>query len=267
MRHLSQHTALITGGGRGLGLSFAADLAGHGASVALMGRKKETLDAACSRLTASGHTVSAHAGDVADAEDVERVLDEVFAAHGHLEIVVNNAGIADDASFLHVTLQDWSRVLAVNLTGPFLVSQRAARRMDAGASIVNIASIDAHGADGPYASYVAAKAGLVGLTKAAATELAPRGIRVNSVSPGWTLTQMAEESITPEMLQAMKTNFGRVPMGRMVTAEEVAAAVTFLASPAASGITGVDLLVDGGTLANLYILETLTPPPDLPEQS
>ncbi len=266
MAQLAQRTALITGGGRGLGLSFAADLAGHGARVALMGRTKETLDAACTTLAASGHTVSAHAGDVADAGDVERVLDEVLAAHGRLDIVVNNAGIADEASFLDITLDGWSRVLAVNLTGPFLVTQRAARRMTAGGSIVNIASIDAHGADGPYSSYVAAKAGLIGLTKAAATELASRGIRVNSVSPGWTLTQMAEESTTPGVLQAMKTSFGRVPMGRMVTTGEVAAAVTFLASPAASGITGIDVLVDGGTLANLYILETLTPSPSTSEQ-
>jgi NAD(P)-dependent dehydrogenase (short-subunit alcohol dehydrogenase family) len=261
MGSLDGRTALVTGGGRGLGLSFAADLAVHGASVALMGRAKETLDSACAALTAAGHTVTAHTGDVADAGDVERVLDEVLAAHGSLNIVINNAGIADEAGFLDVTLEGWNRVLAVNLTGPFLLTQRAARRMDRGGSVVNIASIDAHGADGPYSSYVAAKAGLVGLTKAAATELAPRGIRVNSVSPGWTLTQMAEESITPEILGAMKAHFRRVPIGRMVTTEEVAAAVTFLASPAASAITGVDLLVDGGTLANLYILETLSPPP------
>lgn len=266
MGQLAQRTALVTGGGRGLGLSFAADLAAQGARVALMGRDKEALDAACTTLAASGRAVSAHAGDVADAGDVERVLDEVLAAHGRIDIVVNNAGIADEASFLDVTLDGWNRVLAVNLTGPFLVTQRAARRMTAGGSIINIASIDAHGADGPYSSYVAAKAGLIGLTKAAATELAPRGIRVNSVSPGWTLTQMAEESTTPEVLQAMKTSFGRVPLGRMVTTGEVAAAVTFLASPPASGITGIDLLVDGGTLANLYILETLTPSPGNLEQ-
>jgi NAD(P)-dependent dehydrogenase (short-subunit alcohol dehydrogenase family) len=266
MPALAGHIALVTGGGRGLGLSFAADLAANGAGVALMGRVKDTLDAACAALAVAGHTVTAHTGDVADAADVERVLDEVFAAHGHLNIVVNNAGIADEADFLEVTLEGWNRVLAVNLTGPFLLTQRASRRMAAGGSIVNIASIDAHGADGPYSSYVAAKAGLIGLTKAAATELAPRGIRVNSVSPGWTLTQMAEEAITPEILQAMQTGFRRVPMGRMVTTEEVAAAVTFLASPLASAITGVDLLVDGGTLANLYILETLSPPPARPDQ-
>jgi meso-butanediol dehydrogenase / (S,S)-butanediol dehydrogenase / diacetyl reductase len=267
MERLAQRAALVTGGGRGLGFSFAADLAGQGASVALMGRNKEALEAACATLAAPGRTVSVHAGDVAEADDVERVLDEVLATHGRLDIVVNNAGIADEASFLDATLDGWNRVIAVNLTGPFLVTQRAARRMRSGGSVINIASVDAHGADGPYASYVAAKAGLVGLTKAAATELAPRGIRVNSVSPGWTLTQMAEEATTPGVLDAMKTSFRRVPMGRMVTTDEVAAAVTFLASPAASGITGIDLLVDGGTLANLYILETLSPSAGIPEQS
>lgn len=257
---LRRMTALVTGGGRGLGLVFAHDLARHGATVALMGRDAETLDKAVAELATAGYTASAHPGDVTSERDVEAVLDKVIDAYGGLHVVVNNAGIADEAPFLEVSPEGWDRVIGTNLTGPFLVTQRAARRMTAGGTVINIASIDAHGADGPYASYVAAKAGLIGLTKAAATELAPCGIRVNSVSPGWTLTQMAVESVAPAVLERMTTNFTRVPAGRMVTTDEVAAAVTFLASPAASGITGVDLVVDGGTLANLYILETLTDP-------
>ena len=104
---------------------------------------------------------------------------------------------------------------------------------------------------------MAAKAGLIGLTKASASELAQRNIRVNAVSPGWTLTQMAEESVGAEELEQMKSSFARVPMRRMVTVAEVAEAVAFLASDLASGITGTEIVVDGGTLANLYIIETL----------
>lgn len=171
--------------------------------------------------------------------------------------MVNNAGIADEAPFTDISLANWNNVMAINLTAPFLLSQRAAAVMPEGGSIINIASIDAYAADGPFASYVATKAGLIGLTKAAAVELAPRGIRVNSVSPGWALTDMAVETTSPAMLQHMKSDFARVPLRRLVKPEEVAHAVCFLASPHASAITGSDVAVDGGTLANLYILETL----------
>jgi len=263
---LAGRVALITGGARGLGLGFAQALAADGATVALLGRDRGRLETAVRELRAAGHRASAHVGDVSREHDVDRIIDEVIAAHRTLDVVVNNAGVVDEAPFLEITQRGWDNVLGINLTGPFLVTQRAARRMPNGGSVINIASIDAHGADGPYASYVAAKAGLIGLTKAAAVELAPRGIRVNSVSPGWSLTDMAVESVPSAMLEQMRSDFARVPMRRMVSVGEVAAAVRFLASSAAAGITGVDLPVDGGTLANLYILETLdNPGTDEPE--
>ena len=252
-------TVLVTGGNRGLGLGFAERFASQLARVAIMGRDEKALKAGAEMLRAVPGVaeVSTHVGTVTAEADIERVLDEVIEIHGRLDAVVNNAGIADEAWFMDITLDGWNRVIATNLTGPFLMTQRAARRMDNGGAIVNITSVDAHAADGPYASYVAAKAGLIGLTKASATELAQLNIRVNTVSPGWTLTQMAEESIRPDVLDRMKSNFSRVPMRRMVTVPEVAAAVAFLASDDSSGITGTEIIVDGGTLANLYILETL----------
>jgi NAD(P)-dependent dehydrogenase (short-subunit alcohol dehydrogenase family) len=124
-------------------------------------------------------------------------------------------------------------------------------------SIVNIASIDGRGVDGPYASYDVAKAGLLMLTRNIAVELGPLGVRCNSVSPGWVLTKMVEDATAPHILERMKSAFGRVPLGRLLTVEEVAAACVFLASDEASGITGTDLTVDGGTEADLHVLASL----------
>lgn len=260
MSGLRDKHVLITGGNRGLGRGFAERFLMAGAHVGITGRDERALTDAVSYLLSLGShgIVSRHTGSVAAETEVERTLADFLAEHGRIDVLVNNAGIADEAAFLDVTSEGWSRVLSTNLTGPFLMTQRAARHMSDGGAVVNITSIDAHAADGPYASYVAAKAGLIGLTKASATELAQRNIRVNAVSPGWTLTQMAEESVSEEELQQMKSSFARVPMRRMVTVAEVAEAVAFLASDLASGITGTEIVVDGGTLANLYIIETLT---------
>ena len=255
MAQLDGQVAMVTGGGRGIGLAIAAHLLREGAHVVVTGRNNANLAAAVEQLGST--RVSAQVADVTVEDDVEGVLGSVVDRLGRLDVLVNNAGIAEEAEFLDMSLESWNRVLAVNLTGVFLMTQRAARRMTAGGSIVTIASIDAHGADGPFASYTAAKTGLLGMTRAAARELGPHGIRINTVSPGWTLTDMAVESVTPAELELMKTAFDRVPLRRMVTVDEVAAAVTFLASPAAGGITGTDLVVDGGTVSNLYILETL----------
>lgn len=254
---LSGQVAIVSGGGRGLGLAIAERLVEEGAAVAIAGRDREVLEQASKRLEANGGQVLSIPADVSREGDIDRVVSATIAWRGPLSIVVNNAGIADEAPFCDISLENWNNVVAVNLTAPFLLSQRAALAMTEGGSIINIASVDAYAADGPFASYVATKAGLIGLTKAAAVELAPRGIRVNSVSPGWALTDMAVESTSPAMLQHMKSDFARVPMRRLVSPEEVAHAVCFLASSHASGITGSDIAVDGGTLANLYILETL----------
>ena len=254
---LEGKVALVTGGGRGLGLAIAQRFLDHGALVAIVGRGQETIDRAIAKLTEHGGEVLGIVADVSDPEGIERVFAELERWAPRLDIVVNNAGIADEAPFVDVTREGWDKVIAVNLTAPFFIAQKAASAMAAGGSIVNIGSVDAYGADGPFSSYVAAKAGLIGMTKAAAVELASRGIRVNAVSPGWTLTDMAAQATSAAMLAHMTSNFGRVPMGRMLTPEEIAAAVVFLSSSEASGITGVDLVVDGGTLANLYILETL----------
>ncbi|MCW0182915.1 MAG: SDR family oxidoreductase [Zavarzinia sp.] len=256
---LKGKTALVTGAGRGIGRGIALHLAALGARVALVSRTTEQLTSLEAEISAAGGSSVAIAGSIADEAGVEAVVGAAYAAFGRLDILVNNAGIVEEAAFLDISMESWQRVIGTNLTGSFLMMQRAARRMKdhGGGAIINIASIDAQGYDGPQASYVASKAGLVGLTRDAATSLARHGIRVNTVSPGWVRTPMVENFLNPEQLDYMLHNFNRVPMRRLVEVGEVAAAVAFLASDVASGITGIDIPVDGGTLATLGVFESL----------
>lgn len=258
---LSGRVAIVTGAGRGIGAGIALELATRGAAVALVGRTLATLEITAGHIRmATGAEISVHAGDVSKEDSVDLAITQICERHGKIDVLVNNAGIADQARFLDIGLTGWNSVIATNLTGAFLMTQRAARHMrdQGGGAIVNIASIDAYGTDGPeQASYSVAKAGLICLTKVAATELAGFGIRVNSVSPGWVHTQMVEDFLSAPALKHMLGEFERVPMKRLVEIREVAQAVAFLAGPESSAITGIDVPVDGGTLANLFIIETL----------
>jgi meso-butanediol dehydrogenase / (S,S)-butanediol dehydrogenase / diacetyl reductase len=260
MDKLDGKIAIVTGAGRGIGAGTALELATRGATLALMGRTASTLEKSAESIRRScGTQVSVHPGDVTDERSVESVIESVLQKHGRIDVLVNNAGIVDQAKFLDIGMAGWNSVIATNLTGVFLMTQRVARRMRAtdGGSVVNIASIDAYGTDGPQASYTVAKAGVIGLTKTAATELAPIKVRVNSVSPGWVHTQMVEEFVSADAMKYLRGNFVRVPMQRLVEINEVARAVAFLAGPDSSAITGIDVPVDCGTLANLFVFETL----------
>jgi NAD(P)-dependent dehydrogenase (short-subunit alcohol dehydrogenase family) len=260
MDSLDGQVALVTGAGRGIGAGIALEFATRGARLALMGRTEALLEESAGLIRArTAAEVSTYPGDVTDEHSVEDVIDAVLRRHGRIDVLVNNAGIVDQAQFLDIQLAGWSAVIATNLTGVFLMTQRVARRMrsSGGGSVVNIASIDAYGTDGPQASYTAAKAGVVGLTKAAATELAPIKVRVNSVSPGWVHTKMVEEFVSADAMKHLLGKFARVPMQRLVEINEVARAVAFLAGPGSSAITGIDVPVDCGTLSNLFVFETL----------
>jgi 3-oxoacyl-[acyl-carrier protein] reductase len=250
--------AIVTGGSKGIGFGIAARLLQEGYLVTITGRNAEDLNTAADQLGSLGSVVAVIA-DATNEDDIERLMAPFDTSENRLSLLVNNAGVADYKSLLNMDLARWRTTLDVNLTGVFLTLQRAARRMRAteGGVIVNIASIDAQGTDGRQCAYGAAKAGVLNLTKTAAVELAPYGIRVNSVSPGWTRTAMIEDHVTAEALRHMTEGFSRIPLGRLVEVDEVARAVAFLGSDSASGITGIDLPVDCGTLANLYISETL----------
>src|SRR5579863_332076 len=260
MDTMNGQVAIVTGAGRGIGAGIALELAARGAAVALMGRTKDILEKSAEiiRERTAGQ-VSVHVGDVTTEASVENVIESVLEKHKRIDILVNNAGIIDQAGFLDIGVTGWNSVISTNLTGVFLMTQRVARRMrtTGGGSIVNIASIDAYGTDGPQASYTVAKAGVIGLTKVAATELAPIKVRVNSVSPGWVHTKMVEEFVSADAMKYLLGKFARVPMQRLVEINEVARAVAFLAGPDSSAITGIDMPVDCGTLSNLFVFETL----------
>jgi NAD(P)-dependent dehydrogenase (short-subunit alcohol dehydrogenase family) len=249
----------VTGASRGIGRAIAERFAAEGADVLLTGRNPETLAGAVAAIEAAGGTAWSSRADVTRAEDLERVVAEAAARWPRIDVLVNNAGIGYETPFLEIPRAQWDEVVATNLTAPFALSQLVAREMarTGGGAIVHVASIDASGGDGPYASYNASKAGLLGLNRTMALELAAHGIRVNCVSPGFTHTDMTAEAVPPEVMDYLLTRFDRAPMRRLVRPDEIAAACAYLASGDASAITGIDLTVDCGLTANWYILETL----------
>lgn len=264
---LGGRTVLVTGAARGMGSAIALAFAGEGARVILLGRSLESLGPAVAAVKALGGDALGVACNVAQPEQIRAAVARSLDWAGRIHVLVNNAGISgEEAPFLSLSEQAWDEMLAVNLKGPFLLSQRVARHMaerGEGGAILHNASISGLGVDGPYSHYSASKAGLLALTRSMAVELAPHRIRVNAVSPGYTRTDMTMGSLAPDQREFVSSGFVRVPMGRVVEPEEVAQAFVFLASSAASGITGANLVVDGGLTANLYIMETI-PQPGLP---
>jgi NAD(P)-dependent dehydrogenase (short-subunit alcohol dehydrogenase family) len=256
LRRFEGRNVIVTGGSQGIGRAVAERFSSEGADVMVTGRRQEVLDSVVAGLEGSGWS---YVADVSSAADVEASVAAAVERWGQIDVLVNNAGIGEEVPFLQIGLDSWDRVLNTNLRGAFLMAQAVAREQvkTGGGSIVHIASIDGSGGDGPYASYNASKAGLLGLNRTMALELAEHGIRVNCVSPGFTHTEMTESAVPPELMDYLTTRFARVPMRRLVTTAEIAAAVAFLASDDASAITGVDLTVDCGLTANWFILETL----------
>jgi NAD(P)-dependent dehydrogenase (short-subunit alcohol dehydrogenase family) len=250
--------AVITGAGTGIGRATATRFAAEGASVLLVGRRRAALDAVMASLRDAGGDARVHVADVASPDDASSIVEAALDAWARIDVLVSNAGIAAEAPFVDLTDEAWESVLETNLTGSFRLSRSVAREMigSGGGVILFNASIDAHGGERLHAPYNASKAGLVAMMRTMAVELAEHGIRVNSVSPGWTYVDAYEEWCSPELLSYLRRSFERVPQRRLLEAEEVAAAFAFLASEDASAITGHDLVVDGGLTANLFIQES-----------
>jgi NAD(P)-dependent dehydrogenase (short-subunit alcohol dehydrogenase family) len=258
-RRFEGQSVIVTGGNRGIGRAIVERFVSEGADVMVVGRDAGTLETTVGELTSSGGGAWAHKADVTSSDELRGIVTAATARWPRIDVLVNNAGIGVERPFLEIPEDEWDTVIATNLRAPFVLSQLVAREMVAagGGAIVHIASIDASGGDGPYASYNASKAGLLGLNRTMALELALHGIRVNCVSPGFTHTDMTEEAVPPALMDYLVNRFDRVPMRRLVKPDEVAAAVAYLASDDASAITGIDLTVDCGLTANWYILETL----------
>lgn len=250
-----QKVALVTGAARGIGLAAAKRFLAEGWQVALLDIEKDLLAQTFKALAAPETTLAIHC-DVSDADAVAAAFKQAIQHFGRLDALVNNAGIAIFKPLLETTQADWDRVLAVNLTGPFLCTQAAAplMRETGGGAIVNITSISALRASTLRTAYGTSKAGLAHLTKQFAVELATLGIRVNAVAPGPVDTAMAKAVHTP----AIRADYyDTIPLNRYGLEEELAEAIFFLCSDRASYITGQMLCVDGGFEATGIGLPTL----------
>jgi len=244
MFSLRDKVAVVTGASQGIGRDTALALAAAGAKVAVAARNEEKLVSLVQEISAAGGEGFAVKMDVADLEQVKTGFKQVLEKFGRLDILVNNAAITRDGLAVRMKAEDWEAVLRTNLTGAhFCIQQALATMMRARAGrIINIASVVAQMGNAGQANYVAAKGGLIGLTKAIAMEIASRNVTVNAVAPGFIDTPMTNV-LTDKVKEEMKM---RIPLGRMGTAREVAAAIVFLASDEAGYITGHVLDVNGG---------------------
>ncbi|HYD79496.1 MAG TPA: SDR family NAD(P)-dependent oxidoreductase [Paucimonas sp.] len=238
--------AIVTGGAGGIGLATARRLAREGARIALADIDAAELDAAAARLKAEGcGDVLPSVCDVAREEQVRAVVDQACDRFGGLDIVVNNAGLMIFKPLAESTGEEWKRVLDVDLLGAFYFIKHALLRMRTGGTIVNVSSIHALNTSPLVASYAAAKAGLLSLTRSAAIEGKPKGIRVNAVLPGAIDTPMLWENPN------VKSGAERIDPADVGSPEDVAAAIAFLASDDAAFVQGAAILVDGGRLSKL----------------
>ncbi|WP_088005897.1 3-oxoacyl-[acyl-carrier-protein] reductase [Indiicoccus explosivorum] len=242
---LAGKTAVVTGASRGIGAAIARTLAAEGAKVVVnYSGSRDKAEAVAEEIRENGGEALVCQADVADADSVKAMFDQTLETFGALDILVNNAGITRDNLLMRMKDGEWDDVINTNLKGVFITTKAAARPMmkQRQGRIINIASIVGVTGNPGQANYVAAKAGVIGLTKTAAKELASRGVTVNAVAPGFITTDMTgklDESVRESML-------GQIPLSRFGAPEDVAKAVLFLASDDASYMTGQTLHVDGG---------------------
>jgi acetoacetyl-CoA reductase len=241
----TDRVALVTGGSRGIGAAIVEALAADGVAVAAgYSSNQQAAEELAAKLAAGGHGISVHRGNVGQPEDCQRVVEEVLARHGHIDYLVNNAGITVDKTVRRMTLDDWHAVLRVNLSGAFYMTKAVLDHMidRSFGRIVNISSIIGETGNVGQANYAASKSGLFGLTKSLALETARKGITVNCVAPGFVDTDMV--AAVPK--EALDQIIATIPMRRLGRPREIAHAVRFLLQDEAAYITGTVISVNGG---------------------
>jgi NAD(P)-dependent dehydrogenase (short-subunit alcohol dehydrogenase family) len=248
---LDGRNALVTGGGQGIGRAFAHALAEAGANVAIVDIKQETADVVAGELVAKGVDSIAIQADVTKPADAEAMVSTILKKWGSLTIGVNNAGIGQWVASEDMSENDWDRMLGINLKGVFVCAQAEAKVMlPAGyGKLINTASMSAHIANTPQkqAAYNASKAGVIHLTRSLAAEWALAGIRVNSISPGYTRTALVEDLLaTPIGKEMLPAWMALTPMKKMAEVTDLTGAVVFMASEASDFMTGSDIVIDGG---------------------
>jgi 3-oxoacyl-[acyl-carrier protein] reductase len=244
MKRFDGRIALVTGASRGIGEAIAKRLATEGATVLAAARTADALARVVSDIEAAGGRASALALDLADPGSIEAALKSALAAHGEIHVLVNNAGVTEDNLILRMSREAWDRVLATNLTGVFLLTQAVVKGMvrKRYGRIVNVTSVVGLMGNAGQVNYAASKAGLVGLTKSVARELASRNITCNAVAPGFIATAMTDK-MTDDAKSKMT---GQIPLERLGAPDDVAAAVAYLASEDAAYVTGTVVNVSGG---------------------
>lgn len=248
---LKGQTAIITGGARGIGAAVAKGMAQSGAHIALFDRDADAVQLLANQLSEQGFTAHGYTVDVTDEHSVEAAMQAVVERSGRIDCLFNNAGLAIRKPSLDLSLDDWNKVLDVNLTGVFLCARLAARHMVKRQSgcIINTASIMGLSGGGlyPNISYQSTKGAVVNLTRSLAVEWAHEGIRVNAIAPTWVRTDFIKPlTDNPDLLEKLNV---MTPMGRIAEVGEIVGGVIYLASPAASMVTGHTLAIDGGFLA------------------
>jgi NAD(P)-dependent dehydrogenase (short-subunit alcohol dehydrogenase family) len=254
---LAGRSAVVTGGGRGVGAAIARRLAADGAGVVVAARTAGEIDGIVESLRERGAVAHAVVCDVSDPGAVERLAESACRLFGRIDILINNAGIASAAPLMRTTLEEWNQALSVNATGAFLCLKEFLPGMVAGGwgRVINIASTAGLSSDRYISAYSASKHALVGLTRSAAAEVAAQGITINAICPSFLATDMTEQSLARIVSatgrsrdDAVASLARRNPQNRIIDPEEVAAATAYLCSDAARGVNGMALVIDGGEL-------------------